>query len=132
MDKLEKDEKARIAAQVEQFGPDGLNEVEANLEAAKLEHGKVVPTDLITLFPMPDMKCVSWHSVQSVQEPGMDRKTVHQTSGSLPLSKYVESDGKPLLSHFSYAQCLAAAGGKDDKYDPDDPEMILFFLTTPP
>ena len=53
-------------------------------------------------------------------------------SGSSPLSKYVESDGEPLLSHFSYAQRLAAAGGKDDKYDPDDPEMILFSLTTPP
>ena len=101
-DKLEKDEKARIAAQVERLGPDGLKKAEADLEAAKLEHGKVVPTDLITSFPVPDMKCVSWHSVQSVQEPGTDRKTVHQTSGSSPLSKYVESDGETLPFFVQY------------------------------
>lgn len=28
------------------------------------------------------------------------------------------------VSHFSYAQRLAAAGGKDDKYDPDDPLLL--------
>ncbi|KAF8807490.1 hypothetical protein BYT27DRAFT_7189561 [Phlegmacium glaucopus] len=101
-DKLEKDEKARIAAQVERLGPDGLQKAEAELEAAKTEHAKAIPIELITSFPVPDVKSISWLPVQSVQEPGMGRKLVHQTSASSPLSKYIDSDGKSLPFFVEY------------------------------
>ena len=97
-DKLEKDEKARIAAQVERLGPEGLKKAKVKLEVAKAEHGKAVPTEILTSFPVPDVKSISWLSVQSVQEPGNGRNNVHWARASWPLSKYIESDGKPL--HF--------------------------------
>ena len=101
-DKLEKNEKARIAAQIERLGPEGLKKAEVELELAKAEHGKAVPTDILTSFPVPDVKSISWLSVQSVQEPGIDRKLVHSTSASSPLSKYIESDGKLLPFFVEY------------------------------
>ena len=101
-DKLEKDEKARIAAQIERLGPDGLKKAEAELEAAKAENGKVIPTEFITSFPVPDVKRISWLPVQSVQEPGTGRKLVHRASASSPLSKYIDSDGKSLPFFVEY------------------------------
>ena len=101
-DKIEKDEKARIAAQVERLGPEGLKKAEVELEVAKAEHGKVVPTDIITSFPLPDVKSISWLSVQSVQEPGIGRRPVHWTSASSPLSKYIDSDGELLPFFVEY------------------------------
>ena len=101
-DKLEKDEKARIAAQVERLGPEGLKKAEVELEAAKAEHGKAIPTEIITSFPVPDVKSISWLSVQSVQEPGIGRNPVHRAQESSPLSKYIDSDGKPLNFFVEY------------------------------
>lgn len=102
-DKLENDEKARIAAQVKRLGPDGLKKAEAELEAAKRENGKAAPIELITSFPVPDVKSISWHPVQSVQELGTGRtELVGRASGSLPLSKYIESDGKMLPFFVEY------------------------------
>lgn len=101
-DKIENDEKVRIAAQLERLGSDGLKKAEAELEVAKSEHEKPVPTELITSFPVPDVKSIFWHSVQSVQEPGTDRKLVDEASGSSLLSKHIESDGKSLPFFVEY------------------------------
>jgi hypothetical protein len=100
-DKLEKDEKARIAAQVERLGPEGLKKAEVKLEVAKAEHGKVVPIEIITSFPVPDVKSISWLSAQSVQEPGIGRP-VHWAPASSPLSKYIDSDGNLLPFFVEY------------------------------
>ena len=101
-DKLEKNEKARIAAQVEHLGPEGLKKAEVELEMAKAEHGKAVPTEILTSFPVPDVKSISWHSVQSVLEPGIGRKLVHGALASSPLSKHIDSDGKALPFFVGY------------------------------
>ena len=101
-DRLEKNEKARIAAQVERLGPEGLKKAEAVLEAAKAEHAKPIPTEILTSFPVPDVKSISWLSVQSVQEPGIGRELVHWASASSPLSKYIDSDGKLLPFFVEY------------------------------
>ena len=109
-DKLEKNEKARIAAQVERLGPDGLKKAEVELEMAKAEHGKAVPTEIITSFPVPDVKSISWLSVQSVQEPGIGRKPVHWASASSPLSKYIDADGKllPFFVGYDHVEVLCS------------------------
>ena len=72
------------------------------MEAAKLEHGKAIPPEFITSFPVPDVKSISWIPVQSVQEPGTGRKFVHQVSASSSLSKYIDSDGKSLPFFVEY------------------------------
>ena len=100
VDKLEKNEKVRIAAQVERLGPEGLKKAEVDLEMAKAEHGRAVPSEILTSFPVPDVKSISWLPVQSVQQPGIGRKLVHRALASSPLSKHLDSDGDEALPFF--------------------------------
>jgi hypothetical protein len=101
-DKLEKDEKTRVAAQIERLGPEGLRKAEVELKVAEAEYGKAVPPEILTSFPVPDIKSISWISVQSVQEPGIDRKPADWASASSPLSKYIDSDGELLPFFVQY------------------------------
>lgn len=90
-EKLEKDEKVRIAAQVKKLGPDGLKAAVELLEKAKAEHDKPIPDDILKAFPVPDVKSISWIPVDSVHEKGK----VNVASGS-KLGKHIEGDGSPL------------------------------------
>ena|SRR6266545_2056262 len=102
-DKLEKDEKARLAEQVKKLGPEGLEEAVKRLEEAKAEHSKPIPTDVLSSFPVPDVKSIFWIPVQSVQEPGKGRQLnskYKSTNGAL--QKYIESDGRPLPFFIQY------------------------------
>jgi hypothetical protein len=102
-DTLERTEKARIASQIEKLGPEGLKEVERKLEEAKADHNKPIPTDILTSFPVPDVKSINWIPVQSVQEPGMGRKAnPHASSTDGELQKHIELDGKPLPFFVEY------------------------------
>ncbi|KAF5377430.1 hypothetical protein D9615_005325 [Tricholomella constricta] len=95
-EKLERDEKARIAQQVKDLGPEGLKKAEAELEVAKAEHDKPIPTEVLTAFPLPEVKSISWIRVQSVQEVGTGR-TAHPLSQPSPeLAKHIINDGSPL------------------------------------
>ena len=67
-DKLEEAEKARIADLVSRLGPEGLEEAERKLEAATKDHRRSIPPDILTSFPIPDVKGISWIPVQTVQE----------------------------------------------------------------
>ena len=67
---MEKTEQARIANQVEKLGPEGLKEAERKLEAAKKDHNKRIPEEVLTSFVVPDVKSIYWIPVQTVQEPG--------------------------------------------------------------
>ncbi|CCM05163.1 uncharacterized protein FIBRA_07372 [Fibroporia radiculosa] len=103
-DKLEQEEKARIAAQKDRLGPDGLAQAEKELEEAKQEHDREIPTDILTSFPVPDVKSISWIPVQSLQEVGEGKgrkKTVPQ-SGNAELAKHVTSDGQPVPFFVQY------------------------------
>lgn len=101
-EKLETAEKARIVAQVERLGPEGLKKAEAELEEAKAEHSRTIPKDILTSFPVPDVKSISWIPVQSVQEPGKGRKTVYQPQINSALYKHIESDGQSLPFFVEY------------------------------
>jgi len=90
-EKLEKDEKARIAAQVKAIGPEGVKDAAKLLERAKAEHDKPIPDEILKAFPVPDAKSISWIPVDSVHEKGK----MGAASGS-KLRKHLESDGAPL------------------------------------
>lgn len=100
-DKLEKTEKARIAAQVKKLGPAGLTKAAEELEEAKKEHDKPIPTEVLTAFPVPDVKSISWIPVQSVQEPGKGRAPAKKTIES-ELSKHISADGSSLPLFVQY------------------------------
>ncbi|KAI0080089.1 hypothetical protein K474DRAFT_1590638 [Panus rudis PR-1116 ss-1] len=97
-ERLEKEEKARITAQKERLGPDGLAKAEAELEAAKKEHDKEIPTTLLKSFPVPDVKSIAWIPVQSVQQPGKGQGRVGRTdqANNTQLLQHIEADGSPL------------------------------------
>jgi Zn-dependent M16 (insulinase) family peptidase len=96
--KLEADEKARVAAQVNKLGPEGLAELEQKLAAAKEEHEQPIPEDMLTSFPVPDVKSISWISVQSAKnspKPSSGLKGQHPI-GSPELERHLAQDNTAL------------------------------------
>jgi hypothetical protein len=90
-DKLEKDERARIAAQVKELGPEGLEAAAKLLEKAKAEHDKPIPDKVLKAFPVPNLKSISWIPIDGVLENGKPAP-----AGESKLKKYLEEDGDPL------------------------------------
>ena len=88
-DKLEKDEKARIAAQVKKLGPKGLKDAAERLEKAKDENDKPIPDEILKAFPVPDVKSISWIPIDSVHE----NRGVGEES---KLRTHLQGDGDPL------------------------------------
>jgi hypothetical protein len=99
-ERLEKDEKVRIAAQVKKLGPKGLEAAAKLLEEAKAEHDKPIPDELLKAFPVPDVKSISWIPVDSVHEKS---KVVVAES---KLRKHLEGDGDslPFFIGFDHVQ----------------------------
>lgn len=105
-DKLEKDEKARIAAQVEKLGPEGLAKVEKELEEAKAEHDRPIPSDILQSFQVPDVKSISWISVQSVQEGSQIQAPPGRKTDNSQLTEFINADGSklPFFVQFDHVQ----------------------------
>lgn len=120
-EKLEKDEKARVAAQVKKLGPKGLEAAAKLLEKAKAEHDKPIPDEIIKAFPVPDVKSISWISVDSAHENG---KVV--ATGKSKLRKHIEGDGNllPFFIGFDHVQvwetlCLTIISHSDLSFQSD-------------
>ena len=101
-ERLEQDEKARIAQQVAALGPDGLERAKLALEKAKAEHDKPIPQDILTSFPVPNVNSISWIPVQSVQEGGIGRDGPTTARSSTELSRHIETDGGVLPFFVQY------------------------------
>ena len=103
---LEAAEKARIAEQKKALGPEGIEKVTKLLEDAKKEHEKSIPSEVLTGFPVPDVKSISWIPVQSVRnDPSAANGTPLETRNTHGnrLEEHVKKDGKdlPFFVHFS-------------------------------
>lgn len=90
---LEATEKARVAKQKEELGPEGVERVKKVLEDAKREHETPIPSEVLTGFPVPDVKSISWIPVQSARN---DPKAAGGVTQSGELAKYIEKDGAEL------------------------------------
>lgn len=102
--RLEEDEKARIAKQKETLGTEGLKKVEEDLKAAKEEHDKDIPVEILKSFPVPSVKSISWIPVQSLQEVGSSagRRTTVEQKDNNDLARYIQADGSPLPFFVQY------------------------------
>lgn len=102
--RLEEDEKARIAKQKETLGVEGLKKVEEDLKAAKEEHDKEIPVEILKSFPVPSVKSISWIPVQSLQEVGSSagRRTTVEQKDNDELARYIQADGSPLPFFVQY------------------------------
>lgn len=93
-ERLEREEKARIAKQKAALGPGGLAQKAKELEEAKAEHEKPIPADVLKAFPVPDVKSISWIPVQSVQQVGTGRQSRTPTVEN-DVGRHVSIDGPP-------------------------------------
>jgi Zn-dependent M16 (insulinase) family peptidase len=94
-DKLKTEEKARLKEQVKRLGPEGLAELEKKLAAAKDEHEQPIPEEVLTGFPVPDVKSISWISVQSannVSSPAVSRTLKSSSTDSSELERHLQKD----------------------------------------
>ncbi|KAK7058884.1 hypothetical protein VNI00_001508 [Paramarasmius palmivorus] len=97
-EKLEKDEKARVAEQVKKLGPEGLKKAEKELEEAKAEHDKPIPPEVLKEFSIPDVKSIAWIPVQTLA------KHINADGQELPFFvqyDHVESDFVSVHAFFS-------------------------------
>ncbi|KAJ7038105.1 Metalloenzyme, LuxS/M16 peptidase-like protein [Mycena alexandri] len=100
--KLDSDEKARVAAQVARLGPDGLKKAEKELDEAKAEHDKPIPTQILLDFAVPSVKSIAFIPVQSLQEQGTGRAAPMKVAKSEALTEHVQSDGSALPFFVQY------------------------------
>lgn len=88
--------------QVKRLGPEGLTRAQKIVEDAKAEHGKPISNDIITRFPLPSIKSISWIPVQSVQEQGVGRPSRSCPPSSSALLNHITADGSPLPFFVQY------------------------------
>jgi len=102
--KLEADEKERIAEQVKTLGPEGLAKVKEELDAAKAEHEKPIPEEILQKFPVPDVHSIAWIPVQSTQASGssVESQSTSRSPDNTQLRKVIDSDGSPLPFFVQY------------------------------
>ncbi|KAJ6575205.1 Metalloenzyme, LuxS/M16 peptidase-like protein [Mycena capillaripes] len=100
--KLETEEKARIAAQVARLGPEGLKNAEEELNEAKAEHDKPIPTEILLDFAVPSVKSIAFIPVQSLQEQGTGRAAPMKVTKSEALADHVQADGSALPFFVEY------------------------------
>ena len=104
-DKLEADEKVRIAAQKERLGEEGLKKLVKELEEAKKEHEKPIPKEMLTSFPVPDVASISWIPVQSARNDPAKSGSLQANvvnSGSDQLEKHIAADDAQLPFFVGY------------------------------
>lgn len=109
-ERIESVEKARIAKQKEDLGPEGLANAKKQLEEAQAEHDTPIPKDIFTSFPVPDVNSISWIPVQSVQQAGKGRMSKGKPlSTETEVRKHVEKDGEPLPFFVQYDHVKVSA-----------------------
>lgn len=96
-DKIEEDEKARVAAQIKRLGPQGLTAAAELLDKAKEANDAPIPPSFLTSFPVPSVSSISWIPVQSYQ----DRKDLESCHGlnrqdNSQLKAHIDADGSKL------------------------------------
>ena len=98
--KLKSDEKARVKAQQERLGEQGLKELEKRLEAAKAENDKEVPKGVIEKFAIPGTDSI--HFIPTTTA----RSGLAKEMGSLDndIQRIVDADKaeRPLFLHFEH------------------------------
>jgi len=95
-EKLEKDERARLDAQIAKLGPEGLSRLQKELDDAKLENDAPIPEKMLTDFPVPQVSSISWIAVQSAKNiPGtveVEKAQEGVVVNSAELARHIQAD----------------------------------------
>ncbi|KAL8706462.1 MAG: hypothetical protein Q9201_000517 [Fulgogasparrea decipioides] len=100
--RLKSEEKARIEAQKEKLGPEGLKALEKKLADAKAENDRDIPKELLEKFPVPSTKSIHFIGTTTARS-GSAKKLGHLDNR---VQKLVDSDDTelPLFIHFEHVQ----------------------------
>lgn len=69
---LKKDEKARVKAQRDNLGPDGLKHLQEKLNAAKAENDREIPAEVLQQFKVPSTESLRQNQYTSFLQPPLD------------------------------------------------------------
>ena len=115
-EKLEKDERARLDAQIAKLGPEGLARLQKELDNAKAENDAPIPEKILTDFPLPEVRSISWIAVQSAKNiPGMVEVEKAQEGAlvnSTELAKHIKADQTklPLTVYYDHVTVCTSIG----------------------
>ncbi|KAL8292284.1 hypothetical protein RQP46_001750 [Phenoliferia psychrophenolica] len=107
-DKIEKDEKDRVAETVAKLGPDGLAALAAKVDAAQKDNDRAIPPEMIKQFAVPDVTKIDWIKVESARSAGVAKAglTAEASASSGAVQRHVDADGVqlPLFVQFDHIQ----------------------------
>lgn len=98
--KMTADEKARVKAQQEKLGEEGLKRLEEKLKHAQDENNKPIPDSLLEKFPIPGTKSIHFISTETARS-GAARKIGKLDNTA---QRIIDKDDKdfPLFMHFEH------------------------------
>lgn len=98
--KLKSEEQARVEAQKEKLGKDGLQRLTKKLEDAKAQNDRPIPDSILADFAVPDTTSINFIHTTSASA-GLARK--HGKADS-DVQKKIDADGRdiPLFMHFEH------------------------------
>ncbi|KAG8823488.1 hypothetical protein FRC17_009313 [Serendipita sp. 399] len=103
-DRLEREEKARLEAQVASLGDTGLAKKAKELEEAKEANEAPMPDDLVQEIPVPSVEDIDWIKVQSASTTMGTENVQEANEASLELKNHLDQDPcqVPYILHFDH------------------------------
>jgi Zn-dependent M16 (insulinase) family peptidase len=103
-ERLETEEKKRVAEQISRLGEKGLEEQGKILADAKKANEEPMPDEKVEWIPVPDVRTISWISVQSASTISESNELQAVEENSKELAAYLESDKciLPYALHFDH------------------------------
>ena len=126
--RLKSVEKARVAAQKEKLGEDGLKKLEERLTKAKAENDREIPRQMLEQFQVPDTKSIHFIGTITARS-GAARKLGHSDN---PIQTLIDKDNSdlPLFIHFEHIQTnfvhLTLVMGTDSVPIPFRPLLAIY------
>lgn len=98
--KLRDDERARVAAQKERLGEEGLRELRKRLAQAKSDNDREIPQDILKSFKVPDTSSIHFISTITARSGAARRMGAIEN----PIQTIIDGDdaGLPLFIHFEH------------------------------
>ena len=128
-EKLEKDEKARLDAQIAKLGPEGLTRLQKELDNAKAENDAPIPEKILTDFPVPDVRSISWIAVQSAKNiPGtveVEKAQEGVLVNSTELARHIKADETKLPLTVYYDHITVSTSISFVRYCPKEKSTSL-------
>lgn len=116
------------------LGPEGLKKAEKELEEAKAEHDKPIPTEILLDFAVPSVKSIAFIPVQSLQEQGTGRAAPTKALESEILSEHVQSDGSavPFFVQYDHVEVSHSAPRlSSDTHKATSPTLLVYTHSSP-